>query len=158
MKLITLIMTTPKGDRAEYKLFCCSRLPKTYLMDLYTLYVGKENQKESYPEHVQSIITLEVDTILEPSVWLDCIKWSRFRRQGQTECLEVFVSRPKESQMYYAVGPNGTILISLNKSIQIHQSTVDILCGESKINCTNPKIFYVDWKEHVQNEDFCRND
>lgn len=157
MKLITLIMITPKEDRAEYKLLCCSRLPKTYLMDLYTLYMGKENQKESYPEHVQSIITLEVDAVIEPSVWLTCIKWSRFRRQGPTKCLEIFVSRPKESQMYYAVGPNGTILISLNNTIQIHQSTVDILCGESKMHCSQPNIFYVDWKENEEQKNFCNN-
>lgn len=157
MKLITLIMTTPKGNRAEYKLFCCSRLPNTYLMDLYTLYVGKENQNVTEPKHVQSIMTWHVDTILEPSVWLKCIKWTRFRRQGQTKCLEVFVGRPKKSQMYYAVGPNGTIFISLNKSIQIHQSTVDIWCGESKINCSHPKIFYVDWMVNVEQKDLCND-
>lgn len=144
MKLITLIMTTPTGDRAEYKLFCCGKLPITYLMDLYALYVGKESPDETQPGYVQSITTLQVDKILEPNVWLDCIKWSRYRKQGERECLEIFISRPKESRGYYAVGPKGTLLISLNESIKIHQSTVDIWCGQTTMYCSRPKIFCVD--------------
>lgn len=154
MKLITLIMITPKGNRAEYKIFCCGRLPKTYLLDLYTLYIGKENKEESCSEHIQPITILQVEKIIEPNMWLDCVKWSRFRRQGQKECLEVFVSRPRNSQLYYAVGPKGTILISSNESVKIHQSTVEILCGKSTLHCSNPKIFCVDWNI---NEEFCND-
>lgn len=143
-------MITPDGDRAEYTLLCCGRMPKTYLMDLYALYARKENQAESASEHVPPIVTLRVDALSDPSQWLDCIKWSRFRRQGERKCLEVFVSRPTQSQMYYAVGTKGDILIGPNESIKIHASTVNILCGESKTSCPSPKVVWVDRK---MNED-----
>lgn len=142
MEVITLIMVE-KGNQAEYNVLCCSRLPKTYLMDLYALYVGK-SQESSQPEWVQPIVTMKVDKILDPSDWLDCIQWSRYRQEGDKKCLEVFVRRPINSQVYYAVGTRGTVLIGQNESIQIHTSTVDILCGESKLSCPNPKIIWVD--------------
>lgn len=153
MKLVTLILVTPTGERAEYSLFCCCRLPKTFLIDLYTLYVGKEQVEELLPEYVQSVTSLQVDTILEPSLWLDCLKWSRFRREEDKACLEIFVSRPKKSELYYAVGSTGALLIGKGHTIRIHESTVKILCGESKSSCSNPKRMQVDWKA---NEDKCK--
>lgn len=144
MKLITLIMSTPSGDRAEYTLLCCPRLPKTYLMDLYALYVGKE-QEVVLPEEVQSLTSLKVAEILDPSGWLECIQWSRFRREGEErKCLEVCVSRPLKSQVYYAVGMKGNVLMNADESIQVHPSTVEILCGESKTSCLRPRAVWVD--------------
>lgn len=148
MKPITLVMTTPKGEHAEYNLFCCSRLPKTYLMDLYALYEGIENQEQTVAEHVQSVTTLRVDKIVDPSLWINCILWSRYRRQGENASLELFVGRLKHSQMYYAVGTSGTLLMSPSTTIKVHTSTIQMLCGESKTNCSNPKIYWVDRKEN----------
>lgn len=117
-------------------------------MDLYTLYVGKQQQEQVPPEYVSSVTTMPVDdAILEPSVWVECIQWSRYRRQGETKCLEVFVRRPCQSQLYYAVGMEGTILMNETDFIQIHPSTVEILCGESKLSCLNPRVLWVDGKK-----------
>lgn len=153
MKPITLVLTTLKGERAEYNLLCCSRIPKSYLMDLYVLYMGIENQNPTVTEPIQSVTTLQVEEIMEPNVWIDCILWSRYRQQGETACLELFVGRPKHSQMYYAVGTSGTLLISPSATIKVHESTIQILCGQSKMYCSNPRIMWVDQK---LNKDICK--
>lgn len=148
MRPVTLIMVAGGENRAEYSLLCCERMPQSYLTDLYALYAGRESQGAAAAGRVPSVVTLRVDEISEPSLWLDCIKWSRYRRQGEERrSLEVFVGRPTGSQLYYAVGPKGDVLVGgPNESIGIHESTVRILCGESKTGCPNPKAFWVDWK------------
>lgn len=118
-------------------------------MDLYALYVGK-TQEVSLPVQ-SSVVAMKVEKILDPSVWLNCIQWSRYRQEGDKKSLEIFVNRPVNSQMYYAVGTRGTILVGSNESIQIHASTVDILCGESKVSCSNPKIVWVDKQFKTEN-------
>ena len=150
MKLITLIMSTPKGERAEYNLLTCSRLPKTYLLDLYTLYVGRNGDEATVEATLPLMASLHVETIIEPNEWLDCIKWSRFRQEGHLKSLEIFVSRPFFSQHLYAVGEKGNILVDSDGfTIKIHETTVQILCGESKVYCSNPKIVWVDRRKET---------
>lgn len=113
-------------------------------MDMYVLYMGIENQKQTVAEQVQSVTTLQVDKIVEPGLWINCILWSRYRQQADNACLELFVGRLKHSQMYYAVGTSGNLLISPSSTVKVHESTIKILCGQSKMYCSNPKIFWVD--------------
>lgn len=143
-------MSTPRGERAEYNLLVCSRLPKTYLLDLYALYAGTEGEEMTVEAPLPSMTSLQVEELIEPREWLDCIKWSRFRRQGDRKCLELFVSRPLYSRHLYAVGKKGDILVDANGyTVKIHQSTVDILCGESRTYCSDPKILWVDCKKEA---------
>lgn len=128
-------------------------------MDLYVLYAGIENRAQSVDsaaaaaaEPVRSVTTLRVDEILEPGSWLNCILWSRYRQQGENACLELFVGRPKHSQMYYAVGTSGNLLMSPSGTIKVHESTIQMLCGQSKTYCSNPRILWVDRKA---NGDIC---
>lgn len=146
MKIVTLITVEPDGSSAEFILLICSRVAKSYLVDLYSLYVGRAQQTEN-AEYVDSVITLTVDKILNPDEWMNCIVWSRYRRQDKKASLEIFVKRPAKSEFYYAVGTNGTLLISrknANESIVIHESTVDVLCGKSRLYCNDPTIVWID--------------
>lgn len=141
MKPVTLVMITPRGDRSETELFCCCRLPETYLADLYALYSGGgAGVGQTAPEHVRSVTSLVVDEIVDPKLWLDCVLWSRYRREGGAASLEVFVRRPRNSRSFYAVGIKGNVLTSPEESIRIHESTVGILCGKSKRDCPDPVI------------------
>ena len=137
-------MTTPRGESAEYNLLCCNRLPKTYLTDLYTLYTGKEGES-LLTTSVQSITSMQVEKLIEPKEWLNCIQWSRFRREGEKKCLEVFITKPIHSELFYAVGEKGEVWVGTNgTTLKIHTTTVQVLCGESKMNCSNPKIYWID--------------
>lgn len=146
MKVVTLILVKPDGSSAEYILLICSRVAKSYLVDLYSLYRGYAQPKEN-AEYVDSIISLTVDEIFNPDEWLDCIAWSRYRQEEKKASLELFVKRPAKSEFYYAVGTNGTLLISrrnTSESIVIHENTVDVFCGRSRLYCNNPTIVWVD--------------
>lgn len=146
MKIVTLILVEPDGSSAEYTLLICSRVAKSYLFDLYSLYAGRAREKEK-AEYVESIITFAVDEIANPDEWLNCIAWSRYRREEKKASLELFVVRPAKSEFYYAVGTDGTLLISRenpNESIAIHESTVDVLCGTSRLYCNKPTIVWID--------------
>ena len=116
-------------------------------MDLYSLYAGYTQQNIS-AEYIESIIILNVDEILaNPDEWLNCIVWSRYRQWEKKASLEMFVKRPKKSEFYYAVGTNGTLLINQrnqNETIKIHENTVEVLCGRSRLYCNKPTIVWVD--------------
>lgn len=108
--------------------------------------MGHVQQKEN-AEYIESIITLTVDKISSPDEWLNCITWSRYRQEEKKASLELFVKRPAKSEFYYAIGTNGTLLISRknpNESIKIHENTVDVLCGKSRLYCNKPTIIWVD--------------
>lgn len=145
-KIVTLILVKPDGSSAEFILFICSRVSKSYLIDLYSLYLGRAQQKEN-SEYIESVIILTVDKISNPDDWLNCIVWSRYRQEEKKASLELFVKRPVKSEFYYAVGTDGTLLINQknpNESIKIHENTVDVLCGKSKLYCNNPTIVLID--------------
>lgn len=108
--------------------------------------MGHAQQTEN-AEYVDSIITLTVDKIINPGKWMYCIVWSRYRQEEKKASLEIFVKRPAKSEFYYAVGTNGTLLISrknANESIVIHENTVDVLCGKSRLYCNDPTIVWID--------------
>lgn len=149
MKTITILLVErASGKCAEFVLLICSRVSKSYLVDLYTLYLGRtQEQENNLSEYVESINTFTVDEISNPDVWLNCISWSRYRQRDEKASLELFIKRPKKSEFYYAVGTAGTLLINrknANDSIKIHENTVDILCGKSRLHCTNPTVILVD--------------
>lgn len=152
MKCITLVLVTPCAERKSYTLFTCSNVFITYLMDLYTLYTGHE--KWCAPifsaDTIQSIVTLQVEDIIDPCHWLNCIQWTRYRRQGSEFCLEWFVSRPKHSAFYYSLGVQGNLLVNKNnpnETIQIHEKTVHMMTDEIVSCCRKPIIIQIDKKD-----------
>ena len=146
MKTVTLILFTPTGSSAEFTLLICSKVSKSFLMDLYSLYVGYTLPEESL-EYVESIITLNVDKIINPDEWLNCIVWSKYQQIEKSASLELFIKRPEKSEFYYAVGISGILLLGRtnpNEMIKIHENTVEILCGKSRLYCNKPTIIWVD--------------
>lgn len=150
MKCITLLLINPEGRWSEHTLLTCANVPQSYLQDLYTLYTGKSQlQTVQEDQKVESITALYVDDDqLDPSRWLHCIRWSRYREQDpNSRCLEIFIARPKESTFYYALGPRGTLMINRNnvhETLRVHESTIRMLSGHASPFCSNPTIEKVD--------------
>lgn len=140
---MTLILIASNGQRAEYKILTCEYVLKSYIQDLYNLYIGKFiNQAH---ELVQSATAIYVENVIHPKEWLNCIKWSRAQNMNNESSLELFVARSKNSSFYYAVGPSGNVLMNSNNDVlKIHNSTVEILSGNIKYICKNPKIICIE--------------
>lgn len=148
LKYITLVLIAPDG-RSESTLLTCSNVYKTYLHDLYQVYTGLSAvHQPSLYEWVDSITVLHVPKLVDPKEWLNCLQWSRFYRVDEsTGCLELFVSRPRDSTFYYALGPEGNILVNrhdVNETLRVHGSTVQVWTGEEGNACHKPTLMKVD--------------
>lgn len=138
-KLITLLLITPTGARAEYKLLICEQVSKAYLQDLYNLYIGRV--RDVTHEMVSPVTTIYVDEIVNPKEWLNCVKWARYRCKSDLESLELFIDRPKNPNFFYALGTSGTMLIGKNEEIiKIHNVTLQTLTGKTTYTCRKPVI------------------
>lgn len=130
----------------EYTVLACKRVSVSYLMDLYALYLGKDTTLVP-PVPVKSVVTLNVEKIIDPEKWLNCIKWARYQNQHTKLSLEWFIARPKNSGFYYSVGEDGSLLMPRNSylnTIQIHPETVKTISGKSVRYCSKPTLCVVD--------------
>ncbi|GIY73865.1 hypothetical protein CEXT_54921 [Caerostris extrusa] len=141
-----------ESERMEYSLLICSKVPVSYLMDLYCLYRGI-NSPPMGPFYVKTVTVLCVEKVVDPEEWLYCIKWSKYQSQCEHSSLELFISRRNRSLFYYAVGDVGNLLVSRenNHTIQIHSETVQMLTGITGEYCHKPAIYVVD--VHPRNVD-----
>lgn len=133
-------------EQREYSIAICSRVAQSYLSDLVTLYTGKE-QSATTSDYVQSVTNLNVTEIIDPSKWFKCIQWSYYRCNKNHKCLELFITRPSSSSLYYAVGEKGTLLVNrynLKDLLKINDNTVDVLTGQSKLYCLKPTLKVID--------------
>lgn len=147
-KYITLVQIAFHG-RSESTLLICSNVYKTYLQDLHTLYTGLPPVHSPPPyERVDSITVLRVPQIVDPKEWLNCIQWLRFYRVDETTaCLELFVKRPRDSTFYYALGPEGKVLVNrhdVDETLHVHGSTVQVWSGADGNACRKPTLMTVD--------------
>lgn len=139
-KYITLVLIAPDETRAEYNILTCENVFKTYIQDLYNLYTGKYKETQAH-EFVEPVTAVYVDEIIDPKEWLNCIKWSRYRREAENGSLELFVVRRNNCTFYYAIGPGGTLLVNRNNEfMKIHPSTVELLTGETRYTCRKPTL------------------
>lgn len=116
-------------------------------MDLYCLYCEIESPRLQPLQYVKTVTTMQVNRIVPPSEWLNCIQWSKFQRLGRDRLsLELFIVRPSESNFYYAVGETGTVLMCRDsaKTLKLNQDTVSVLTGASTSCCLKPSIRLVD--------------
>ncbi|GFU30114.1 uncharacterized protein TNCV_4862441 [Trichonephila clavipes] len=144
-KVVTLVLVNDQ-QRLEYTLLVCERVAVSYLMDLYALFTGV-NAPRMPNTLLKSVTTLNVDKILEPYKWLQCIQWTRYQQQGQKVSLEWFITRPNNSGFYYSLGEEGSLLVSRKNNmemIQIHPETVRTIAGLSTIFCTRPTLQQID--------------
>lgn len=107
-------------------------------------------------QFVKTVTTLQVEKIASPREWLNCIQWSRYQKLGsELSSLELFVVRPFDSNFYYAVGEEGTILMcrdSTTKTLKLNRDTVSVLTGGSNDCCLKPMIRMVDEHPELQEE------
>lgn len=142
LKCFTLVLEA--DERKEYTLLACERVSASYLRDLFALYVGKDSQKVSTGP-IQSIATLTVDTIINPSEWLNCILWSRYSQCGDKSSLEWCIRQADKAIFYYSVGEDGSLLVPQEGAmIQIHADTVQAMSGKSTAACKKPTLYVMD--------------
>lgn len=127
----------------EFTVLMCDRVTLSYLMDLYTLHV-EQPAKSTVSEPIQSVTTLLVPRIIDPTEWLHGIRWTRYRKYGANaeSSLEWFIRRgPSNSGHYYSVGEEGTTLMprdSRMSSLTVHTATVRAVTGQAY--CKRPTM------------------
>lgn len=139
---MTLVLVDPEQQRKEYSLLTCQRVAISYLMDLYALYRGT-NSPQMPPIPIKPVTMLQVAEIVDPRHWLDCIRWSRYQRQGGDASLEWFIARPTYAGFYYSLGEDGSLLLPRDSRIPtmtINAETVRTVAGQSATACAQPVI------------------
>ena len=132
----------------------CSRTPAEYVADMYRLYTDCD--RVEWMENGRTI-ELNAERAIDPNEWLvsdtasfPCIKAYRTYREFEDASLEIFVSRPKNSTRYYALGEcdeNGNLLfISEKGDTKLNWKTVDMLLKTSSQHCHRPIVCKIDWK------------
>ncbi|GBO23263.1 hypothetical protein AVEN_250091-1 [Araneus ventricosus] len=137
----------------EYDLLMCSQITIAYLYDMYFLYEGSgRNGGEGSKICVDTITALKVPRMIDPDEWLisNCVKCVRWKRDEENQSLEIYVARPMNSGMFYAIGEEGTYFMSRknpNDAIRLDKDTVEVLMRKSILYCNGPNIFKVDWNK-----------
>ncbi|KAG8173831.1 hypothetical protein JTE90_016320 [Oedothorax gibbosus] len=86
---------------------------------------------------------LNVNKIIAPNDWFNCILWSRYKHHGCEASLELFINRPKDSEFYYSVGEDGSMLMPRDTRLSvltINPETVRTLAGQSVTMCPKPVL------------------
>lgn len=158
-KIYINLILVDETDRVEYTLLSCSRVPVGYLYDMYFLYLASEDEEQKYRssganEMITPVTSLRVPKIIDPNEWLTTgltfpsIKAYSVSSDGFNKSLEVYLARPKKSKSYFAVGKDGTILLSsVNQmyTIQLYKETVLMITKDTSEYCHRPLMCRVNW-------------
>lgn len=123
------------------------------MADMYRLYTDNE---EGIVRDEGRELKLKVNRIIDPKKWLatetafPCIKFYKTLKECGNTSLEIYVSRPKNSTKYYALGEcneEGYLLfVSEKKDIKLCWKTIDMLLKTSVKYCHRPVICKCDWE------------
>lgn len=145
-----------------FNLLTCSRLPLSYIFDMYKLYTKLiisqlvlETKYEKIDYSDKECLFLQKDMIIkinlpkyyDPNLWLfqpfQNILLYQHKKDCDKESLELYVNCLLKTEKYYIVGDNSTILLletNGNEKMIIHPSTINMLLERSTF-CNRPFFF-----------------
>ncbi|KMQ82321.1 hypothetical protein RF55_23366 [Lasius niger] len=165
---VSFIIEDPKGDRGEYVLLACDRIPMDYIYDMYFLYTGDyRNYDNDHPKKVDRLernTILHLPSIIDVDLWLTgggstptttttsfpCIKCYTRSFDDRNQSLTVYLARPRNSKSYYALGKDGTLLLSAddeNDMAYLRAETVNMLLRNTTEHCHRPSVWRADWSQ-----------
>lgn len=128
-----------------------------YVADMYRLYAGDGKPVHATAREEGREMKLKVNKLIDPKKWLStetafpCIKFYKTLKECDNASLEIFVSRPKNSTKYYALGEcdgEGKLLfVSKESDTKLCWKTIDMLLKTSVHYCHRPVICKSDWEK-----------
>lgn len=147
---------TDGSTKTAFPLLMCSRTPIEYVADMYRLYADCHDEGAVCATTRNGEMELKVNRLIDPKKWLatetafPCIKFYKTLKECGNTSLEIFVSRPKNSTKYYALGEcneRGKLLfVSENNDTKLCWKTIDMLLKTSVHYCHRPVICKTNWE------------